>query len=189
MASQVDEAFCFDNIVRGHHIYKAVWTLFLRGILTVTPEPNYRYDRINNSSTSDSTTLRPDPSSRFFARSFFHSQTLFSSIPYIWAAALLTWRRVFSSSLLWKLLVPVFVTPCLSTCNCRCVPLTIQNVNKCGVYSKEAAIFLYSSAGVVSIQGQPLNRLCHLFRQVQYILLCDMLFVDLFKRHSADVSV
>ena len=76
IASQVDKAFCFDNIVRGHHIYKTVWTLFLRGILTATPEPKYRYDRINNSSTSDSTTLRPDPSSRFFARSFFHSQTL-----------------------------------------------------------------------------------------------------------------
>lgn len=129
-----------------------------------------------NTSTSDSTTSRPDPSSHFFARSFFHSQTLFSSIPYIWTAALLTWCWVFSSSLLWKLLVLVLVTPCLSTCNCRRVPLTIQNVIKCGVYLKEAAIFLYSSAGVVSIQGWPLNRLWHLFKQVQYILLCDMLF-------------
>ena len=36
MASQVDEAFCFDSIVRGHHIYNRVWTLFLGKILTAT---------------------------------------------------------------------------------------------------------------------------------------------------------
>ena len=27
VASQVDEVFCFDIIVRGHHVYKTVWTL------------------------------------------------------------------------------------------------------------------------------------------------------------------
>ena len=27
MASQVDEAFCFDSVVRGQHVYKTVWTL------------------------------------------------------------------------------------------------------------------------------------------------------------------
>ena len=26
VASQVDKAFCFDNIVHGHHVYKLVWT-------------------------------------------------------------------------------------------------------------------------------------------------------------------
>ena len=36
MASQVDEAFCFDSIVRGHHVYNRVWTLFLGRILTAT---------------------------------------------------------------------------------------------------------------------------------------------------------
>ena len=27
MESQVDKVFCFDGIVHGHHIYKAVWML------------------------------------------------------------------------------------------------------------------------------------------------------------------
>ena len=28
MVSQVDEAFCFDSVVCGHHVYKTVWTPF-----------------------------------------------------------------------------------------------------------------------------------------------------------------
>ena len=28
MASQLDKVLCFDSVVRRHHIYKTVWTLF-----------------------------------------------------------------------------------------------------------------------------------------------------------------
>lgn len=45
MVSQVEETFCFDNIVLGHHAYKTVWTLFLGEILTATPEPKNGHDR------------------------------------------------------------------------------------------------------------------------------------------------
>ena len=34
MECQVDEAFYFDSIVCGHHVYKTVWTLFLEEIVT-----------------------------------------------------------------------------------------------------------------------------------------------------------
>ena len=33
MASQVEEMFCLDSIVRGHHVYKTVWTSWLGEIL------------------------------------------------------------------------------------------------------------------------------------------------------------
>ena len=45
MASQVDEAFCYDSIVRGHHVYTTVWALFLGEILTATAEPTSGHDR------------------------------------------------------------------------------------------------------------------------------------------------
>ena len=32
MASQLDKAFCLNSVVRGHHVYKTVWTLFSREI-------------------------------------------------------------------------------------------------------------------------------------------------------------
>ena len=34
LASQVDEAYCFNSIVHGHHVYNIVWTPFLGEILT-----------------------------------------------------------------------------------------------------------------------------------------------------------
>ena len=39
MASHVEEMFCLDSIVRGHHVYKTVWSPFLGEILTAIPEP------------------------------------------------------------------------------------------------------------------------------------------------------
>ena len=45
MTSQVDEMFCLDSIVRGHHVYKTVWTPFLGEILTAIPEPENNHDR------------------------------------------------------------------------------------------------------------------------------------------------
>ena len=45
MASQVEEMFCLDSIVRGHHAYKMVWTPFLGEILTAIPEPENNHDR------------------------------------------------------------------------------------------------------------------------------------------------
>ena len=43
MASQVDEAFCFDNGVHGHHVYKTVRTPFLGEILTATYHMSCRH--------------------------------------------------------------------------------------------------------------------------------------------------
>ena len=45
MASQVEEMFCLDSIVRGHHVYKMVWTSWLGEILTVIPELENNHDR------------------------------------------------------------------------------------------------------------------------------------------------
>ena len=45
MTSQVDEMFCLDSIVRGHHVYKTVWTPFLGEILTGISEPENNHDR------------------------------------------------------------------------------------------------------------------------------------------------
>ena len=44
MASQVD-TFCFDSIVCGHHVYKTVWTLILREILTATYHASCHYSQ------------------------------------------------------------------------------------------------------------------------------------------------
>ena len=45
MASQVEEMFCLDSTVRGHHVYKTVWTPFLGEILTAIPESENNHDR------------------------------------------------------------------------------------------------------------------------------------------------
>ena len=45
MASQVEEMFCLDSIVRGHHVYKTVWSPSLREILTAIPEPENNHNR------------------------------------------------------------------------------------------------------------------------------------------------
>ena len=45
MASQVEEASCLFSVVRGHHVYKAVWTPFLGEILTAIAEPGNNHDR------------------------------------------------------------------------------------------------------------------------------------------------
>ena len=39
MASQVEAAYCFESVVRGHHMYKTIWTPNLGEILMVFPEP------------------------------------------------------------------------------------------------------------------------------------------------------
>ena len=45
MASQVEETFCLDSVVRGHHVYKTIWTPFLGEILTAIAEPGNSHDR------------------------------------------------------------------------------------------------------------------------------------------------
>ena len=45
MASQVEAAYCFESVVRGHHIYKTIWTPSLGEILMVFPEPLNDHDR------------------------------------------------------------------------------------------------------------------------------------------------
>ena len=35
----VEAAYCFESVVRGHHIYKTIWTPSLGEILMVFPEP------------------------------------------------------------------------------------------------------------------------------------------------------
>ena len=44
MASQ-GEAFTFVSVVRGHHVYKAVWTPRLGERLTVAPETGNSHDK------------------------------------------------------------------------------------------------------------------------------------------------
>ena len=46
MASQVEAAYCFKSVVRGHHIYKTIWTPSLGEILMVFPEPLNDHDRL-----------------------------------------------------------------------------------------------------------------------------------------------
>ena len=42
---QVNKAFCFDSIVRGHYVYQTVLTPFLGELLTATPEPKNDHNR------------------------------------------------------------------------------------------------------------------------------------------------
>ena len=71
------------NVVRGHHIYKAIWTPLLGEILTAVSSTH----TISISSTSGNAAFLPAPSSRFFfdgscssaSLCFFHSRTRFSS--------------------------------------------------------------------------------------------------------------
>ena len=42
---RVEEMFRLDSIVRGHHVYKMVWTPVLEEILTAIPEPENNHDR------------------------------------------------------------------------------------------------------------------------------------------------
>ena len=44
MASQANEMFRLDSVVRGHHVYKTVWTPFFGEILTAVPEPGNSHD-------------------------------------------------------------------------------------------------------------------------------------------------
>ena len=46
MVSQVDEAFCFDSVVCGHHVYKTVWTSFSGEILTATYRVSCRHSQL-----------------------------------------------------------------------------------------------------------------------------------------------
>ena len=45
MASQVEAAYCLESVVRGHHIYKTIWTLSLGEVLMVFPEPLNNHNR------------------------------------------------------------------------------------------------------------------------------------------------
>ena len=45
MASQVEAAYYFESVVRGHHIYNTIWTPSLGDILMVFPEPLNDHDR------------------------------------------------------------------------------------------------------------------------------------------------
>ena len=45
MASQVEAAYCFESVVRGHHIYNTIWTPSLGDILMVFPDPLNDHDR------------------------------------------------------------------------------------------------------------------------------------------------
>ena len=45
MASQEEAACYVESVVRGHHIYKKVWTPTLGEILKVFPEPCNKHDR------------------------------------------------------------------------------------------------------------------------------------------------
>ena len=45
MASQVEAAYCFENVLRGHHIYKIILIPSLGEILMVFPEPLNDHDR------------------------------------------------------------------------------------------------------------------------------------------------
>ena len=45
MASQAQETFFFVSVVRGHHVYKSVWTPLLVEYLTVCPEPGNSHDK------------------------------------------------------------------------------------------------------------------------------------------------
>ena len=45
MASQAEETFSFVSVVRGHHIYKSVWTPMLGERLSVRPETGNNHDK------------------------------------------------------------------------------------------------------------------------------------------------
>ena len=117
--------------------------------------------RISNSSTSGNAVLRPAPFSRFFiARSFsksalgfFHSRTLFSSIPCIWAATRLLCCEAYSITFNLNTASKVlfFSINCgschshlrhasyLRTCRCRRL---CRRSWRCGVYFRVATILL-----------------------------------------------
>ena len=107
MVSQVDKAFCFYSIVRGHHVCKTMWMLFWRKTLTSTPELSVEQHcrwrhfsalillihRISKFLTSGSAALRPVPSSCLFFPESFTTLSLFlllaNSLFIIWAATVL----------------------------------------------------------------------------------------------------
>ena len=45
MAGEDEAVFCYQSVVRGHHVYKAIWTPKLGEILKVFPEPSNDHDR------------------------------------------------------------------------------------------------------------------------------------------------
>ena len=41
----MDKSFSFVSVVRGHHVYKSVWTALLEERLSVRPEPGNNHDK------------------------------------------------------------------------------------------------------------------------------------------------
>ena len=44
-AFSCDETYSLDSVIRGHYVFKHVWTPFVGEILTLTQEHDYKYDR------------------------------------------------------------------------------------------------------------------------------------------------
>ena len=104
---------------------------------------------------------------------FFHSRTLFSSIPCIQATPLFTILLGIVNSLQLKrgikcsLLVYILPFPVLVVTLVSAMFLTILNVIKWRVYSRVATILLRSLLSAASIRWRPLTRVQHLFEVIQ----------------------
>ena len=40
-----DAIFCYESVIRGHHVYKRIWTPTIAEILSVNTDPTNRHDR------------------------------------------------------------------------------------------------------------------------------------------------